>query len=135
MTDPKRILVADDDIDFVKILEGRLKQRGYQVAVAQSGEQAINLVRVFHPDLILLDLDMADLPGDVAGLRIRCENRERQIPIVALTGHGDFMSQATTYAMGFADHILKPYEPEDLFRRIEKLLAGLTAPENEKKAP
>ena len=120
----KKILAVDDDSDFTRVLESCLKQRGYEVSVAQNGERAIELAKTFHPDLILLDLGMPGLAGDIAGLRIKAENGNKKIPIVALTGHGDFLSQATTFAMGFADHLLKPYEPEDLFRRIERLLSG-----------
>lgn len=124
----KKILIADDDIDFTKILEARLKQKGYEVAVAYNGDGATELAKTFHPDLILLDMGMPGLAGDIAGLRIKSDNGNRTIPMVALTGHGDFLSQATTYTMGFSDHILKPYDPEDLFRRIEKLLANTPAP-------
>ena len=125
MTNPKKILIADDDADFTKLLESRLRQKGYEVAVAWSGERATELARTFRPDLILLDLGMPGLAGDIAGLRIKVENGNRVISIIALTGHGDFLSLATTYAMGFADNILKPYDPEDLFRRIEKFLTDV----------
>ena len=125
MANPKKILIADDDADFTKLLESRLRQKGYEVAVSYSGDRAIALARTFHPDLILLDLGMPGLAGDIAGLRIKVGNGDCVVPIIALTGHGDFLSLATTYAMGFTDHILKPYDPEDLFRRIEKLLTGV----------
>ena len=135
VANPKKILIADDDIDFTKILEARLKQKGYEVAVVYSGDKTIGLARAFHPDLILLDLSMPGLAGDITGLRIKVENGNRFIPIVALTGHGDFLSQATTHAMGFVDHILKPYDPEDLFRRIEKLLGDTKVPGKERGTP
>lgn len=121
---PKKILIVDDDADFAKVLETRLQQRGYQVFVAHSGEGALVLVKTSAPDLILLDLHLPDLSGDVAALRIRSENGNRTIPVIALTGHGDALTQTTTRAMGFADHIVKPYEPADLFKRIETLLTA-----------
>ena len=128
----KRILIVDDDSDFTKVLQSRLQQRDYEVVVAGNGEGAVVMARTFHPDLILLDLGMPGLAGDITGLRIKVENGNRFVPIVALTGHGDFLSQATTRAMGFVDHILKPYDPEDLFRRIERLLSGATAADEPK---
>ena len=122
MADSKKVLIVDDDADFATVLENRLKQGGYQVVVAQSGEEALATVKTILPDLILLDLGLPDLPGDIAALRIKSENGNRVIPIIALTGHGDPLTRSTTRAMGFVDHIVKPYESEDLFKRIEKAL-------------
>ena len=120
---PQKILIVDDDIDFASVLEARLKQGGYQVMVLHRGEEAAAGVKTFYPDLILLDLGLPDLPGDIAALRIKSENGNRFIPIIALTGHADPLTRSTTHAMGFVDHIAKPYEPEDLFNRIEKTFA------------
>lgn len=127
MGNPKKILIVDDDADFAAVLENRLKQGGYQVVVAQNSEEALAMAKTTLPDLIFLDLGLPDLPGDIAALRIKSENGNRVIPIIALTGHGDALSKATTRTMGFVDHIVKPYEPEDLFRRIENILTNSSA--------
>lgn len=123
----KKILIVDDDTDFTSVLEARLKQRGYEVAVSNGGKEAVGQARLFHPDLILLDLEIPDLPGDITAFRIKSENGSRAIPMIALTGHGDPLARATTRAFGFVDHVTKPYEPEDLFNRIEKHLADRSA--------
>ena len=117
----KKILIVDDEVNFTKLLEVFLRQRGYETTVAQSGNEGIAMVRTFCPDLILLDLGLPDLPGDVTALRIKSEHQDR-IPIMALTGHADSLSQATARAMGFLDYVVKPFEPDDLIRRIEKVL-------------
>ena len=122
MGQPKKILIVDDEINFSKLLRLFLRERGYQVATATGGQAALEMVKSFGPDLILLDLGLPDLPGDITALRIRSENRNR-IPIVALTGHGDPLTQATTRAVGFEDYVVKPFEPNDLIRRIENLLS------------
>ena len=79
------------------------------------------MAQSFSPHLILLDLALPDLPGDVAALRMKALKRE--VPIFALTGHSDPLSQTTTRAVGFTDYITKPFEPDELIRRIEKALA------------
>ena len=136
MANLKKILIVDDDADFATVLENRLKQGGYQVVVTHTSEEALAMVKTTLPDLILLELGLPDLPGDITALRIKSENGNRVIPIIALTSHGDPLSQSTTRAMGFVDHIVKPYESEDLFKRIEKALENpntfLTKRQNEK---
>lgn len=120
MATPKKILIVDDDADFSKILEARLQQKGYEVTMAHSSAEASAMVKTFPPDLVLLDLNLPDVAGDITALRIKSENGNRIIPIIALTGYNDPLAQGTTRAMGFVDHIVKPYEPNDLFNRIEK---------------
>ena len=122
METPKKILIVDDDQDFSSVLEERLKHQGYQISVAHNSEEAVAAVRFSYPDLILMDLGLPDAAGDITALRIKSENGNRYIPVIALTGHNDSLTRATTRELGFADHIVKPYEVEDLFKRIETLI-------------
>jgi len=122
MKNQKRILIIDDNMSFTKLLEALLKQKGYEVAIAKGGKEGIEMAKSASPDLILLDLGMPDLSGDVTALRIRSESKGCPIPIIALTGHGDPLTQATTRAMGFTDHIVKPFDANDLFKRIENVV-------------
>ena len=117
----KKILIVDDDVNFTRLLATLLKQRGYQPTVAQGGKEAIDMIGVTCPDLILMDLGLPDLSGDITALRIKSENKNR-IPIIALTGHGDLLTQSTTRAMGFEDYVAKPFDSDDLIRRMERLL-------------
>ena len=121
MRDSKKILIVDDEANFAKLLCAFLKQRGYQVTVAQDGERALQMLETSSPDLILLDLGLPGLSGDLVALRIKSENRSR-IPIIALTGHGDPLTESTTRAVGFEDYVVKPFDSNDLIRRIETLL-------------
>lgn len=124
MPETKKILVVDDEVNFTKLLATLLKQRGYQPTVVQSGKEAIERIGGFYsPDLILMDLGLPDLPGDIAALRIKVVSKKK-IPIIALTGHGDPLSEATTRAMGFDDYVVKPFDENDLIRRMEALLQG-----------
>ena len=119
-----KILIVDDNVGITKLLEALLTQRGYQVNVAQGGEEAIKLFHMTSPDLILLDLKMPDLPGDITALRIKSQNEHQPVPIIALTAYDDPLAQATTRSIGFVDHIVKPFDADDLCARIEKALAA-----------
>ena len=124
MRDHQKILIVDDELNFTKILSAFLTQRGYEVAVAHSGEAAVEVVQVFCPDLILLDLGLPDLSGDLAALRIRSESKGRPIPIIAVTGHSDPLSETTARSVGCVDYVVKPFDPNELCARIERLLEG-----------
>ena len=119
-----KILIVDDNIGITKLLEVLLTQRGYRVHIAQGGEEAIKLFRTTSPDLVLLDLKMPDLPGDITALRIRSQNENQPVPIIALTAYNDPLAQATTRSIGFVDHVVKPFDADDLCARIEKALAA-----------
>ena len=118
-----KILIVDDEANFTKLLEAFLKQRGYQTATATEGKQVFGMIERFSPDLILLDLGLPDIPGDVLALRIKSQNGN--IPILALTGHGDPLTEATTRAVGFEDYVQKPFDADDLIHRIERFLGEL----------
>lgn len=121
MIGQSKILIVDDEVNFTRLLTAFLRQKGYQVAVAQGGETAFEMVRSFCPHLILLDLGLPGISGDITALRIKSETKNR-IPIIAVTGHGDPLTQATARAVGFVDYVVKPFEPNDLVRRIETAL-------------
>ena len=122
----RKILIIDDNIGITKLLEALLVQRGYGVAVAQGGEEGINVAKSYAPDLILLDLKMPDLTGDITAMRIRSERTNRDTPIIAISAYGDSLTRSTTRAMGFEDHVAKPFDAEDLCKRIEKALSVST---------
>jgi DNA-binding response OmpR family regulator len=120
----KKILIVDDEADFATFLKARLENAKYRVSVAHNPWETREKVKSFSPDVVLMDLQMPEVPGDLLAMEIR---RKRPIPVIALTGHGDPTTVATTCAMGFADHIVKPCDPTYLIQRIEKCLTGLSA--------
>ena len=121
MPKKSKILIVDDDAAFSALLQERLEHEQYEVTVANSGEEALQKVASFFPDLVLLDLKMPGLSGDLVALRIKAKTKDR-LPIIALTGYGDPLTVATTFAMGVSDHVVKPCDLEDLIRRIERCL-------------
>jgi len=118
----KKILIADDDSVFVASLEPILKKNDYEVIVANDGEEALSKTKDCEPDLILMDIKMPKLSGDIATFKIRTQNPS--IPIIMLTGVGDAQDQAFAVQIGAVDYIIKPFKPEDLLNKIEKALTN-----------
>jgi two-component system, response regulator PdtaR len=118
---PKRILTVEDNAivsaDVRSILEGA----GYDVCPdARDGEQAIEHVRAYSPDLILLDLVLPKLDGVDAATRIR---EESDAPILVLTGSDDPQMLERAEAAGTSGHVLKPFSEHGLLDAVRSRLA------------
>ncbi len=83
---PKTILVADDFVDYAKLLEGRLKAEGYLTLYAQDGESAIAKAKEAKPDLMILDIMMPNLSGTEVRVELMKDPATKEIPIIFLTG-------------------------------------------------
>ena len=87
MADPKRILVVDDDPDFVEIIRMRLLADGYEVITAADGEEALERVKLEKPDVMLLDVMMPKLDGLKVLQKIRKLNK--RLPVFILTAYSN----------------------------------------------
>ena len=83
---PKKILIADDDRNYLVMLESLLKARGYAVYTAKNGEEALEKARAVVPDLIVLDVRMPVMEGDEAAMHLKGDEATKHIPILILTG-------------------------------------------------
>ncbi|MEW5804113.1 MAG: HD domain-containing phosphohydrolase [bacterium] len=115
------ILIVDDREEDREVLSGILKGR-YDVLPALNGEEALRVIPVYHPDLVLLDLNM---PGGLDGIQTLQEIRkqDRNLPVVIITGVGTYERNVETYRLGANDFIAKPYNICQLHERLEKILA------------
>ena len=107
---PRRILVADDNLDAVDTLAMMLRMMGHEVSVAQDGVEALAAGEEFHPDVALLDIGMPKLNGYEAARRIRSTDWGRNIVLVALTGWGQEEDRRRSQESGFDHHMVKPVE-------------------------
>lgn len=120
------ILVADDDPLIIRLLEHRLRHRGYDVISAPDGETALDLAIREKPDLILLDGRMPGLDGFEVLRRLKENPETIQIPVVMLTARsqeGDIVDGLTS---GAADYMVKPFIPEELIARIQRIVGDGT---------
>src|SRR5438876_507040 len=105
-TKGKRILVVDDEPPIQRILRRNLTMSGYDVLIAENGEQAIDFVRLHQPDLILLDLW---LPGEMDGMSVCMQVRQwTQVPIIVVSARTDEKQKVQALDMG-ADDYLRVY--------------------------
>jgi len=118
----KKILIADDEPNIVVSLEFLMKQKGHAVRVASTGEEALNAVRDFVPDLILLDVMMPQMSGYDLCQRVR-ENPDWQgIKIIMLSAKGRDVEVTKGMAVGADAYVTKPFSTKDLIARVQQLL-------------
>ncbi len=110
----RRILVVDDNQDAAATLAELLQMLGSEVAVAHDGLGAVDQVRQFLPDVVLLDIGLPDINGYEAARRIRAIEGVRQPRLVALTGWGQNQDKEMAAAAGFDEHWTKPVDPQRL---------------------
>ena len=132
MAKKAKILLIDDDIDFVEATKIVLESKPYEVVVAYEGEEGLRKAREEKPDLVILDIIMPIKDGFTAAEQLKKDPQLNKIPILMLTAFaekGGESSIATSRGLTLEaeDYIDKPVSPEELLRRVEKHLkqAGL----------
>ena len=118
----KKVLVVDDDVKTVELVKLYLNRDGYRVITAYNGNDALQLARETHPDLIVLDLM---LPG-MNGLDV-CRNlrKESDVPIIMLTALTTDEDRLTGLNLGADDYMTKPFSPRELAARVRAVLRRL----------
>ncbi|AKJ27234.1 chemotaxis protein methyltransferase CheR [Caldimonas brevitalea] len=111
---PQRILVVDDNRDAAESLAVLLRLGGRDVALAHDGEAALQEVRRYAPDVVLLDIGMPGMSGYEVARRIRSRPRGQQVCLVALTGWGQEDDKQRALAAGFDAHLTKPVDAQTL---------------------
>jgi OmpR family response regulator RpaB len=115
----EKILVVDGDIKVRKLLYRRLNFFGYKVSLASTGTEALRIVEVEHPHLVILDLILPTLDG----YEVCCKIRESsQVPIILLTALVNLSSCIKGLELGADDYLMKPFSFNELNARIRSLL-------------
>jgi len=116
------ILLVDDEEQIRKLLESSLQRRGYEVAVASDGIEALRQIRSKMPDLIVTDVNMPNMNGFELTRRLRSDHRTARVPIVMLSARKQADDILTGYAEGADEYIAKPIEMAVLAAKIEVLI-------------
>jgi class 3 adenylate cyclase len=122
MRDPARILVVDDIADNVEILRMRLTSLGYEVIVAEDGEQALAKVHEAPPDLILLDIMMPKIDGLEVVKRLKADPSLPFIPVILVTAKASPKDVVAGLDAGGDDYLTKPIEHGALVARVRAML-------------
>ena len=115
---PRRILAVDDSPTYLNELADALRNEGYEVSLARSGEEAIELLAVERADCILMDLVMPGMGGNEACRRIKAASGVRDIPLILLTAHDDRTTMLEGLGAGADDYISKGSGFEVLCARV-----------------
>lgn len=123
----KRILVVDDEPPIQRILRRNLMMSGYEVIIAENGKQAVEMVHLHQPDLILLDLCM---PGEMDGLDVCVKVRQMaQTPIIVLSAVTEEKQKVRALDLGADDYLTKPFGNDELQARVRACLRRAQSPE------
>jgi len=119
MANPK-ILIVDDDQDFLQLLEFDLKKHGYQVLAAANGEEGLQKAKTDRPALIMLDIKMPKMDGYTFVRHLKKDADTKDIPLIVLTSYEPMKDMFRLE--GVRDYIVKSVNMEGLLASIEKNL-------------
>lgn len=127
MADKKKILLVDDDPDFVEAVKVIVESGGYDVTVAYDGKEGLEAVAEEKPDLIVLDVMMPVMNGHQACEKLKADKATQGIPIILLTAVADRVTSSTYTHRDMLeseaeDYMPKPVEPGELLERIKSWL-------------
>lgn len=127
------ILIVEDEHDLLATLEYNLEREGYRTRTATTGKAALEAALVEpHPDLVLLDLMLPDIPGTEVCRQLRADERTREIPVVMATAKGEEIDRVVGFEVGADDYVAKPFSVRELTLRIRAILRRSRTPAEER---
>jgi DNA-binding response OmpR family regulator len=113
------VLIADDDRDIVRFVALNLRLEGFDVVVANDGQDALDMALDVRPSLILLDTMMPRMDGYEVCSRLRDQRPDAQIPVIMLTARSMDADRSMAYTAGADDWVTKPFDPADLVSKVK----------------
>jgi DNA-binding response OmpR family regulator len=113
------VLIADDDRDIVRFVALNLRLEGFDVVVANDGQDALDMALDVGPSLILLDTMMPRMDGYEVCSRLRDQRPDAQIPVIMLTAKSMEADRSMAYTAGADDWVTKPFDPADLVSKVK----------------
>ena len=121
-----KILLVEDDAILVEMYQAKFELEGHDVRIATNGEECLNILKEFEPELILLDILMPKLNGFHVLKEIKKQPDLRQIPVILLTNLGQAevdMNQELAKALGVNDYLIKSHHtPDEVVQKAVKVL-------------
>ncbi|HEY6868883.1 MAG TPA: EAL domain-containing protein [Novosphingobium sp.] len=112
------VLIVDDNPVNLGVIVDHLEDHGYEVNIAQGGEEALERARFVQPDLILLDVLMPGIDGFETCRRLKAEAATREIPVIFMTALADLHDKISAFTAGGVDYVSKPFQIEELLARV-----------------
>lgn len=126
----RKVLIVEDESNIAELINLYLKKEGYETMIAEDGGKALELYRLFRPDLVLLDIMLPVMDGWAVCAKIRETDKT---PIIMLTAKGETTDKVTGLEMGADDYIVKPFEMKELIARINAVLRRTEIPNDTSK--
>ncbi|HEX2374446.1 MAG TPA: response regulator [Actinomycetota bacterium] len=121
------VLIADDDADIVRFVALNLRLEGFEVVVADNGQDALDTALDRRPSLILLDTMMPRMDGYEVCSRLRDERPDTPIRVIMLTAKSLDADRMMAFTAGADDWVTKPFDPADLVSRVKAHLRAQSA--------
>jgi len=122
-----RIFVIDDDKDLLKVVKSLLLKRGFNVSIFMNWEIANKIMKLFEPQLILLDVFLSGIDGLDICQRLKASPFTKHIPILLFSAYPR-VAESGIYDYGADDFIAKPFEVGDLIKKIHSILSKRGTP-------
>ena len=117
----KTILLVDDESDLLTVTRVRLEAAGFDVIMASSGEEALTQLQTTKPDLLLLDLILPGIQGDMLCKKLKSDEQYQKMPIIIFTAKSLHFPDAAA-EMGANDYLQKPFDSKELLTKSRKLI-------------
>jgi DNA-binding response OmpR family regulator len=131
--DKKKILIVDDEAELVDLVKIRLEANGYAVITANSGLEGLSMAGQERPDLIILDIGMAQMDGYSMLQKVRAKEEIKDTPVIMLTAYSKMRDLFEVE--GISDYIVKPFEPQDFLLRVSRVLKGRKREDSRQPSP
>lgn len=129
------VLIVEDDPSTRVMYRDYLRQSGFRTAEAHNGFQALEKAYELRPDVIVTDLAVPGMDGFEFCRALQQSSSTKDIPILAITGHSEYLDQPERFRNAGIQHVLiKPCEPEVVVQELRRLLNGHTPPADTKAA-
>ena len=119
---PKEILIVDDELSIVVPIQFLMEQQGYDVIVAKNGEDALDIILKYKPDLILLDIMLPAIDGYEVCEIVRLNPEFRDVKIIFLTAQGREVEIAKGMTLGADAYFIKPFSNAEVVAKVKELL-------------
>ena len=119
--DMDKIVIIDDDKDLLQMVRSLLLKKGFNVSIFSDSLKAINNIRNYRPQLILLDVFLENFDGFEICKKLKASYFTRHIPILMFSGFAK-VADTAIYEYGASDFISKPFKANDLVKKVQNLL-------------
>ena len=126
MSTKQKILIADDDSNIAELISLYLEKEGFETRKAENGKIALEMLKNFQADLLILDIMMPEMDGYEVCRTVR---KDSSIPIIMLTAKGETFDKVLGLELGADDYMVKPFDTKELVARVKAVLRRSSVPE------